>query len=90
MMRPLGYNVSALFLFLTPFVSDAQEQIPSEASETKAVSLSDAREMVMTGSYKEAIEAFGILAKEPKTQVAATLVRKNRLCPASVMDVRKE
>ncbi len=29
--------------------------------------------MVMTGSYKEAIEAFETLAKEPKTQAAASL-----------------
>ena len=73
MTRLTSYYVSALFLSFTPFASSAQEQNLSPTSAPKADSLSEAREMAMTGAYKEAIEAFEILAKEPKIQVAATL-----------------
>ena len=62
-----------LLLLSCPFMSVAVEQEAPPSTSPKPVSLSEAREMVMTGSYKEAIEAFEFLAKEPKTNVAATL-----------------
>lgn len=40
---------------------------------SKPVSLAEAREMLMMGSYKEAIQAFEVLAKESKTQLPASI-----------------
>ncbi len=73
MKRRSCFCLAPIFLWIAPFTALAQETDPPTASAPKPASLSEAREMVMTGSYIEAIEAFGVLAKEPKTQVAATL-----------------
>src|SRR5262245_3792749 len=49
----------------------AQELEPTTTA--KSPSLSEAREMLLTGSYKEAMAAFENLLREPKTKVPATL-----------------
>lgn len=41
--------------------------------ESKPVTISQAKELLLTGSYREAIDAFEVLAGDSKTKTAATL-----------------
>lgn len=70
--RAIGKLLVVLFATVPCALSLAQTDKPAPV-ESKPVTISQARELLLTGSYSEAVEAFTKLAEEPKTRTAATL-----------------
>src|SRR5262245_39066907 len=71
MRRQLVLFLCTLQFSIPPTLS--AQDVDSKSENEKPVSISQARELLLTGSYREAATAFGNLAAEPKTKIVATL-----------------